>query len=66
MATATVVFLVIGGVGLAILAFALLGGDIPHKGGLGGDGRVSLDSSAGVRVARGGDHDEHEGDEWKM
>ncbi|MEU4689539.1 NfeD family protein [Actinoplanes sp. NPDC023714] len=53
MATATVVFLVIGGVGLAILAFALLGGEIAHIGGLGGDGLVSLEAIAGFLGALG-------------
>ncbi|MBB2948509.1 membrane-bound ClpP family serine protease [Actinoplanes lutulentus] len=47
MTTATVVFLIIGGVGLAILAFALLGGEIAHLGGFGADGLVSLEAVAG-------------------
>ncbi|BAL89828.1 hypothetical protein AMIS_46080 [Actinoplanes missouriensis 431] len=53
MATATVVFLVIGGVGLAILAFALLGGEIAHLGSFGADGLVSLEAVAGFLGALG-------------
>ncbi|WP_229074341.1 NfeD family protein [Actinoplanes sp. DH11] len=50
MTTATVVFLVIGGVGLAVLAFALLGGEIGH---IGADGLVSLEAVAGFLGALG-------------
>ena len=50
---ATVVFLVIGGVGLALLAFALLGGEIAHIGGIGADGLVSLEAVAGFLGALG-------------
>lgn len=53
MTTATVVFLVIGGAGLAILAFALLGGEIAHLGSLGADGLVSLEAVAGFLGALG-------------
>jgi membrane protein implicated in regulation of membrane protease activity len=53
VATATVVFLVIGGVGLAVLAFALLGGEIAHLGGIGADGLVSLEAVAGFLGAFG-------------
>ncbi|WP_127502908.1 hypothetical protein [Actinoplanes solisilvae] len=47
---ATVTFLVIGGVGVVVLALALLGGDLLH---LGVDGPVSLEVAAGFLGAFG-------------
>ncbi|BBH69409.1 hypothetical protein ACTI_60940 [Actinoplanes sp. OR16] len=53
MTTATVVFLVIGGAGLAILAFALLGGEIANFGHFGADGLVPVEAVAGFLGALG-------------
>lgn len=53
MTAATVVFLVIGAVGIVILAVALLGGEIAHLGGIGADGLVSLEAVAGFLGALG-------------
>jgi membrane protein implicated in regulation of membrane protease activity len=50
---ATVVFLVIGGVGIALLAFALLGGELAHIGNISADGLVSLEAVAGFLGAFG-------------
>ncbi|HEU4423881.1 MAG TPA: NfeD family protein [Pilimelia sp.] len=47
MSTATVVFLIIGGVGVALLALALVGAEILHFGHPDVDGPVSLEAVAG-------------------
>ncbi|GLX99694.1 MULTISPECIES: hypothetical protein [Actinoplanes] len=53
MATATVVFLVIGGFGVALLALALLGGELLHIGHPDAGGPVSLEVVAGFLGAFG-------------
>ncbi|MEV0895597.1 hypothetical protein [Actinoplanes sp. NPDC049802] len=53
MLTATVVFLVIGGVALAVLALALLGGELLHFGHPDAGGPVSLEVVAGFLGAFG-------------
>lgn len=53
MGTATVVFLVIGGLGVAVLALGLLGGQIFHFGHPDVDGPVSLEAIAGFTGALG-------------
>ncbi|MEU4423064.1 NfeD family protein [Actinoplanes sp. NPDC024001] len=53
MTAATVVFLVIGGVGIALLAVALLGGELLHFGDISADGLVSLEAIAGFLGALG-------------
>ncbi|MDG4763069.1 NfeD family protein [Solwaraspora sp. WMMD406] len=47
MDTATLVFLIVGGLGVAVLAVGLLGGEILHFGDVGADGPVSLEMVAG-------------------
>lgn len=53
MATATVIFLVLGGVGVAVLALALLGGELLAFLHVGADGPVSLEVVAGFFGAFG-------------
>jgi membrane protein implicated in regulation of membrane protease activity len=53
MSTATVVFLVIGGLGVATLALALFGAEILHFGHPDVDGPVSLEAVAGFVGAFG-------------
>jgi membrane protein implicated in regulation of membrane protease activity len=53
MSTATVVFLIIGGLGVATLALALLGAEILHFGHPDIDGPVSLEAVAGFVGAFG-------------
>lgn len=53
MVTGTLIFLVIGAAGVAVLAFALLGGELLHLGQSGVDGPVSLEAVAGFAGALG-------------
>ena len=53
MTTAVMVFLVIGGVGVVLLALALLGGEILHLGHIDTDGFFSLEAIAGFLGAFG-------------
>jgi membrane protein implicated in regulation of membrane protease activity len=53
MSTATVVFLIIGGAGVALLALALLGAELLHFGHPDLDGPVSLETVAGFVGAFG-------------
>lgn len=53
MSTATVVFLVLGGAGLAVLALGLLGAEIFHFGHPDVDGPASLEAVAGFTGAFG-------------
>ncbi|MEV6303482.1 NfeD family protein [Actinoplanes sp. NPDC051861] len=53
MTAATVVFLAIGAVGVALLAIALLGGEILHLGHIDADGLFSLEAVAGFLGALG-------------
>ncbi|HEY0701110.1 MAG TPA: hypothetical protein VGD43_25270, partial [Micromonospora sp.] len=53
MATGTLIFLIIGGVGVAVLALALLGAELLHLGHAGVDGPVSLEVVAGFTGALG-------------
>jgi membrane protein implicated in regulation of membrane protease activity len=53
MGTATVVFLIIGGLGLVVLALSLLGAEILHFGHPDVDGPVSLEAVAGFVGAFG-------------
>lgn len=53
MDTATLVFLVIGGLGVAVLAIGLLGGELLHFGDVGADGPVSVEVVAGFAGAFG-------------
>ena len=53
MTTATVVFLVIGAIGVGILAVALLGGEIASVLHAGGDGLIPLEAVAGFLGALG-------------
>lgn len=53
MSTATMVFLVIGGLGVGVLALALLGAEILQFGHPGVDGPVSLEAAAGFVGAFG-------------
>jgi len=51
--TATLVFLIIGGLGVAVLATGLLGGEVLHVGDTGAAGPVSLEVIAGLAGAFG-------------
>ncbi|WP_326550712.1 NfeD family protein [Micromonospora sp. NBC_01813] len=53
MDTGTLVFLVIGGLGVAVLAIGLLGGELLHLGNVGADGPVSVEVVAGFAGAFG-------------
>jgi membrane protein implicated in regulation of membrane protease activity len=53
VATGTLIFLIIGGVGVAVLALALLGGELAHIGNPDVDGPVSLETVAGFAGAFG-------------
>ncbi|HYN94820.1 MAG TPA: hypothetical protein VES42_13305 [Pilimelia sp.] len=53
MSSATVIFLVIGGLGVAILAVALVGGELLHFGHPDVDGPVPLEAAAGFAGAFG-------------
>ncbi|MFC0004278.1 hypothetical protein [Micromonospora siamensis] len=53
VATGTLIFLVIGGVGVAVLALGLLGTGLLHLGGPDVDGPVSLEAVAGFVGAFG-------------
>ncbi|WFE25652.1 NfeD family protein [Solwaraspora sp. WMMD791] len=53
METGTLVFLVIGGLGVAVLAIGLLGGELLHLGDVSADGPVSLEVVAGFAGAFG-------------
>lgn len=53
MSGATLVFLIIGGVGVAVLGLALLGGEILHFGHPDVDGPVSIEAIAGFVGAFG-------------
>ncbi|RKF27565.1 hypothetical protein [Micromonospora globbae] len=51
--TGTLIFLIIGGAGVAVLALALLGTELLHVGGLDLDGPVSVEAVAGFAGAFG-------------
>ncbi|MEU8295818.1 hypothetical protein AB0C04_00820 [Micromonospora sp. NPDC048909] len=51
MATGTLIFLIIGGAGIALLALALLGTELLHFGGA--DGPISIETVAGFAGAFG-------------
>ena len=53
MATGTLIFLIIGGAGVAVLALALLGGELLHFANPDVDGPVSLETVAGFAGAFG-------------
>ncbi|MFY1635372.1 NfeD family protein [Solwaraspora sp. WMMB335] len=53
MQTATLVFLVIGGLGVVVLAIGLLGGELLHLGDISADGPVSVEVVAGFAGAFG-------------
>ncbi|WDZ86004.1 hypothetical protein [Micromonospora cathayae] len=53
MATGTLIFLIIGAAGVAVLAVALLGGELLHLGQPGVDGPVSVEAVAGFAGAFG-------------
>ncbi|MGK5521966.1 hypothetical protein ACSNN9_21780, partial [Micromonospora sp. URMC 107] len=53
VATGTLIFLIIGGAGVAVLALALLGGELFHLGNPDFDGPVSLEAVAGFTGALG-------------
>lgn len=53
MATGTLIFLIIGGAGVGVLALALLGTELLHFGGADVDGPVSLETVAGFAGAFG-------------
>ncbi|KWV31330.1 hypothetical protein AWV63_18215 [Micromonospora rifamycinica] len=53
VATGTLIFLIIGGVGVGVLALALLGGEILHFGHPDIDGPVSVEAVAGFLGAFG-------------
>ena len=53
VATGTLIFLLIGGLGAAVLALALLGAELLHFGHPGVDGPVSLEAVAGFAGAFG-------------
>ncbi|MEV4196927.1 hypothetical protein [Micromonospora globbae] len=51
--TGTLIFLIIGGAGVAVLALALLGTELLHVGGVDLDGPVSVEAVAGFAGAFG-------------
>ncbi|MEV4662562.1 hypothetical protein AB0J85_11480 [Micromonospora echinofusca] len=53
VATGTLIFLIIGGAGVAVLALALLGGELLHFGNPDFDGPVSVEAVAGFTGALG-------------
>ncbi|MEU4771054.1 hypothetical protein [Micromonospora sp. NPDC023644] len=53
VATGTLIFLIIGGAGVAVLALALLGGELFHLGNPDFDGPVSVEAVAGFTGALG-------------
>lgn len=53
VATGTLIFLIIGGAGVGVLALALLGGEILHFGHPDVDGPVSVEAVAGFLGAFG-------------
>ncbi|MEV1286760.1 NfeD family protein [Micromonospora sp. NPDC049679] len=53
MSTATVAFLILGGLGVAVLALGLLGGELLHIGHPDVDGPVSVEAVAGFTGAFG-------------
>ncbi|MFJ6199550.1 hypothetical protein [Micromonospora sp. NPDC092111] len=53
VATGTLIFLIIGGAGVGVLALALLGGELLHLGHVDVDGPVSVEAVAGFLGAFG-------------